>query len=108
MKRKRKKRKIYDLGMLRNHAARRQNNRCFHCGAEMCGVENHPLQLTADHYPIPVYAGGKTEPGNIVAACRRCNNSRNSEETNRGKDPVNVVIGIDRHYSPFASLKDII
>jgi 5-methylcytosine-specific restriction endonuclease McrA len=70
-----------------------------------------PLMLsrfcTADHL-VPRYAGGKTVAGNIVAACRACNNARNAPETNRRRaaEPDLVVsIGDDAPRSPFEALK---
>jgi len=45
--------------------------------------DSDPLQCTGDHL-IPTYAGGRTVPGNIVAACRKCNNARNPEAQRMG------------------------
>jgi 5-methylcytosine-specific restriction endonuclease McrA len=67
----------------------------------------HPKLCTADHL-IPVYAGGRTVAGNIVAACRACNNVRNAPETNRRRasEPGLVVsIGDDTPRSAFEVLR---
>jgi 5-methylcytosine-specific restriction endonuclease McrA len=61
-----------------------------------------PGLMTADHL-VPRYAGGKTVPGNIVAACGQCNNSRNSE-TNQPKAGTIFSIGDDAPSSPFEPL----
>ena len=63
-----------------------------------------PRLATADHL-VPRYAGGKTRAGNIVAACRKCNNERNTE-TNRSKGGVYYTAGDDTPHSPFAILKN--
>lgn len=34
-----------------------------------------PEQLTMDHI-VPLARGGRSTPGNVVAACRRCNQSK--------------------------------
>jgi hypothetical protein len=67
----------------------------------------HPKLCTADHL-LPLYAGGKTVAGNIVAACRACNNARNAAETNRRRAAAPglvLSIGDDAPRSPFAALK---
>jgi hypothetical protein len=65
--------------------------------------ENDPLLCTADHL-IPTYAGGKTKPGNIVAACKECNGQRNPE-TNRMRKGTKLVFGDDSPKSPFEELQ---
>jgi hypothetical protein len=67
---------------------------------------SHPKFCTADHL-VPRYAGGRTVAGNIVAACRACNNARNGLETNRRRaaEPDLVMsIGDDAPRSPFVVL----
>ena len=109
MKRKRKVRNGYSFSALRLRAFHAQKERCYWCKEQMHRVpdgENDPLQLTGDHL-VPLYAGGKTIPGNIVAACKRCNNSRNSE-TNRTPTRVHdktTTWGDPKSYSPFEVLK---
>lgn len=109
MKRKRKIRITYSLPALRLRAYWAQEGLCYWCKQPMKkdADETDPLQLTADHL-IPVYAGGKTAPGNIVAACRKCNSSRHPEmmrKPKRNHDKV-AMWGDPKHYSPFEVLKD--
>ena len=69
--------------------------------------DTEPRQLTADHHPIPVIMGGKTVNGNIVAACRECNNSRHPEN-NRSPDTGERYVastGETNSGSPFDVLK---
>jgi 5-methylcytosine-specific restriction endonuclease McrA len=68
------------------------------------GPQNHPLALTGDHL-IPRYAGGLTKPGNIVAACFKCNTSRQVETNKPRKTEAVFSAGDPRSLSPFARLK---
>jgi 5-methylcytosine-specific restriction endonuclease McrA len=68
--------------------------------------ETHPQFCTADHL-IALHAGGKTAAGNIVAACRVCNNGRHPE-LNRTRAPRSLTIGDDQLRSPFEVLKNTI
>jgi 5-methylcytosine-specific restriction endonuclease McrA len=95
------------LRVLRAAAARQQNDRCYWCGIQMTHNDSqHPTFCTADHL-IPKHNGGRTIHGNIVAACRKCNNGRHPE-LNRGKrhDKRTITIGDDTSYSPFEVLKN--
>ena len=97
------------LVALRKAACRQQLGLCYWCADPMfMDVEpTHPKLCTADHL-IPRYAGGKTVAGNIVAACRACNSTRNAPETNRRRasEPGLVLsIGDDAPRSPFEALK---
>jgi 5-methylcytosine-specific restriction endonuclease McrA len=90
-------------GVVRRQLMRRahhaQGGLCFHC------QQPFPLEaMTADHYPTPRYAGGKTRADNIVAACAPCNNERN-QETNRIGKEFSCVVGDDTPRSPFEILK---
>jgi 5-methylcytosine-specific restriction endonuclease McrA len=104
MKRRKKVKQQHSLQHLRTRAWRLQLGLCYWC--------KRPIALkaaTADHL-VPVYAGGKTWPGNIVAACAPCNNLRNSE-TNRLPQTATVIVataGDDTLTSPFAKLKGVI
>ncbi|SHK34134.1 HNH endonuclease [Desulfatibacillum alkenivorans DSM 16219] len=40
-----------------------------------CGREFKPSDLTMDHL-VPVARGGKTTKGNVVCACKECNNQK--------------------------------
>jgi hypothetical protein len=66
---------------LRAAASQHQNGRCYWCGILMRTdvAMNDPRCLTGEHL-IPRSAGGETVAGNIVAACRRCNNGRREEQ----------------------------
>lgn len=44
--------------------------RCYYCGAP-----TPPNELTMDHI-VPLARGGKSTKGNIVAACKDCNNRK--------------------------------
>jgi hypothetical protein len=71
--------------------------------------QTHPKFCTADHL-VPQYAGGKTTAGNIVAACRACNSTRNAPETNRRRasEPGLVAsVGDDAPRSPFEEILKI-
>jgi 5-methylcytosine-specific restriction endonuclease McrA len=97
------------LAALRMAACRRQLGLCYWCAEPMfTDVEpTHPKLCTADHL-IPCYAGGKTTAGNIVAACRACNNGRNSLETDRRRASAPDLVasaGDDTPRSPFEALR---
>jgi 5-methylcytosine-specific restriction endonuclease McrA len=93
------------LCRLRDRAFFRQKGLCHWCSRPMVrkSPDSNPLQLTGDHV-TPLYAGGHTIPGNVVAACLECNNSRNPE-TNRGKGGLVATAGNAEPVSPFACLK---
>lgn len=106
-------RRRYDHHLARRLARRahyRQEGLCFWCKQPMILVktthnERDPRLMTAEHL-VPVYAGGLTRPGNIVAACCECNNSRNPE-TNRMKAPGTIIVSVgdDEPSSPFEVLR---
>ncbi len=43
---------------------------CYYCGDKFKATE-----LTMDHL-IPIVRGGRSVPGNLVPACKRCNNKK--------------------------------
>lgn len=43
---------------------------CYYCGEKV-----HPLEITMDHV-VPIIRGGKSTKGNIVPACKNCNNAK--------------------------------
>lgn len=94
------------LRALRAAAFRKQAGLCYWCKnpMKMNAAPDYPWLCTADHL-IPKYAGGQTKPGNIVAACARCNNTRCAGETNRGDEQRRFQIGDDVARSPFDVLK---
>ncbi len=44
--------------------------RCYYCGTSFS-----PRELTMDHI-VPLSRGGKSKKGNVVTACRDCNNKK--------------------------------
>jgi len=40
-----------------------------------CGEKVHPKELTMEHM-IPIIRGGKSTKGNVVPACKTCNNRK--------------------------------
>ena len=40
-----------------------------------CGALYHPRELTMDHI-VPIVRGGKSTRGNVVPACKECNNKK--------------------------------
>jgi 5-methylcytosine-specific restriction enzyme A len=106
MKRKRKVRTVWSMYHLRWRAYRAQGGLCYWCQQPMLpnAEINDPRALTADHL-VPRYAGGQTKPGNIVAACRRCNSERNAEVNMPRRDERVLQAGDNTPSSPFARLK---
>lgn len=49
---------------------RRSEGLCFYCGRKF-----PPGELTMDHL-VPLIRGGKSSKGNIVPACKECNNKK--------------------------------
>ncbi len=49
---------------------RRSKGRCYYCN---CSTP--PKELTMDHI-VPIARGGKSTKGNIVPACKACNNKK--------------------------------
>ncbi len=47
-----------------------QKGLCYYCRREV-----GPKQLTMDHV-VPLSRGGKSKKGNIVCACKECNNKK--------------------------------
>lgn len=43
---------------------------CYYCGEKVT-----PAEITMDHV-VPIIRGGKSTKGNIVAACKKCNNAK--------------------------------
>lgn len=68
------------LRTLRQRAIYKQKGACYWCSEPMSigAPDSDPKQATGDHL-IPLHAGGQTVPGNIVAACRKCNNERHPD-----------------------------
>jgi HNH endonuclease len=99
------------LRVARRRAAERQKWKCYWCGLHMCRKHNCPMQVTLDHV-VPVVLGGPGKPGNLVAACRKCNSERHPEfnEIRRHDVEVGGLIastGEVQSESPFAVLKNM-
>ena len=67
---KREKEKARRLRRTHWWYSRVQKGKCYYCG-QMVGREN----LTMDHV-VPLIRGGKSSKGNLVAACKECNNKK--------------------------------
>ena len=67
---KREKEKARRLRRTNWWYARVQKGECYYC-RRMVGREN----LTMDHV-VPLIRGGKSRKGNLVAACKECNNKK--------------------------------
>lgn len=91
--------------ILRRRAFDAQNGLCYWCRQPMNlgATDDDPMQATGDHL-VPLHNGGKTVPGNIVAACRKCNNERHPELASMGGGVV-AKAGDDSLRSPFEALR---
>ena len=49
---------------------KRSENICYFCGKKV-----DPAEITMDHI-VPLIRGGKSVKGNIVPACKECNNKK--------------------------------
>ena len=49
---------------------RLSEGRCYYCGEEFS-----PAELSMDHV-VPLIRGGKSTKGNVVPACKSCNNKK--------------------------------
>jgi HNH endonuclease len=94
---------------LARRAFYRQHGLCFWCQRPMM-LGSHggngacdPLTMTADHVRA-LWEGGRTLPGNVVAACFECNQLR-GQVTNRTKRGTKFTIGDDTPTSPFEILR---
>lgn len=70
----------FHLRSLRRRACREQDGRCFYC------LQPMTHDVTAEHL-VARMDGGKDTRGNIVAACRRCNESRHALFPGVAPDP---------------------
>ena len=67
---KREKEKARRLRRTNWWYSRVQKGECYYCG-QMVGRDN----LTMDHV-VPLIRGGRSKKGNVVAACKECNNQK--------------------------------
>ncbi|MBI5639378.1 MAG: HNH endonuclease [Nitrospirae bacterium] len=49
--------------------------RCSEGVCYFCRKKVHPKELTMDHI-VPIIRGGKSAKGNLVPACKECNNNK--------------------------------
>jgi 5-methylcytosine-specific restriction endonuclease McrA len=49
---------------------RRSSGICYYCGRKF-----PPADLTMDHI-VPIIRGGRSRKGNVVPACKECNNKK--------------------------------
>jgi 5-methylcytosine-specific restriction endonuclease McrA len=67
---KRERRKARELRASQWWKRRLAKGRCHYCGAS-----KRPGELTMDHI-VPVARGGRSTKGNVVPACKNCNNKK--------------------------------
>ncbi len=67
---KREKAKARELRNSQWWKRKRSSGTCYYCGRKF-----KPADLTMDHL-IPVARGGKSTQGNLVPACKDCNNKK--------------------------------
>lgn len=67
---KREKRKARDL-----RQSQWWKRRCSKGVCHYCGQATKPKDLTMDHV-VPISRGGKSTKGNVVPACKACNNKK--------------------------------
>ncbi len=67
---KREKAKARELRDSQWWKRKRASGECYYCGQKF-----KPAELTMDHL-IPVTRGGRSVQGNLVPACKNCNNKK--------------------------------
>lgn len=67
---KRERRKARELRQSQWWKRRLAKGVCYYCGGS-----TPPAALTMDHI-VPISRGGKTTKGNVVPACKECNNNK--------------------------------
>ena len=67
---KREKAKARELRNSSWWKRKRSTGICYYCGKKF-----KPAELTMDHL-VPVARGGKSTSGNLVPACKECNNKK--------------------------------
>jgi len=67
---KREKSKARELRASQWWKRKRSSGLCFYCGKTF-----KPAELTMDHL-VPIVRGGKSVQGNLVPACKECNNQK--------------------------------
>ncbi len=69
-----------DIKSVRRKARELRNSqwwkrRCAKGVCHYCGHPAPPKELTMDHL-VPISRGGRTTKGNVVTACKECNNAK--------------------------------
>lgn len=98
----------------RRELLRLSNGKCYHCGAALkwgplarmsANYRKDPQWFTVDHL-VPVSRGGKTEPGNIVASCLRCNSEKGKLLVSEWRGPLagkvkrpKMIVGLSEIHS---------
>ena len=67
---KREKAKARELRASQWWKRKRSSGLCYYCGQKF-----KPTELTMDHL-VPITRGGKSAQGNLVPACKECNNKK--------------------------------
>ena len=67
---KREKAKAREMRASQWGKRKRSSGLCYYCGRKF-----KPAELTMDHL-IPITRGGKSAQGNLVPACKECNNKK--------------------------------
>ena len=67
---KREKSKAREMRASQWWKRKRSAGLCYYCGGKF-----KPVDLTMDHL-VPVVRGGKSVQGNLVPACKNCNNKK--------------------------------
>jgi len=67
---KREKSKARELRASQWWKRKRSSGVCYYCGKTF-----KPAELTMDHL-VPIVRGGKSVQGNLVPACKECNNQK--------------------------------
>ena len=67
---KKEKQKARELRKTQWWKRKCSEGRCFYCGDSVL-----PKDLTMDHI-IPIIRGGRSTKGNVVPACKECNNKK--------------------------------
>lgn len=67
---KREKSKARELRASQWWKRKRSSGLCYYCGRKF-----KPAELTMDHL-VPITRGGRSAQGNLVPACKECNNKK--------------------------------
>lgn len=100
---KRKRRIGQAFGSYRGEMFRRQKGRCAYCCIAM-SWDTTATGATVDHV-VPISKGGKNKRGNLVLACRRCNNAKADMDAEEFKVALAAGVKFPRCDSPAAALK---